>query len=79
MVESTDYCDLLHISRGKEDVIGKSLGEKLLGITLGAAHICKPGVDEGAGPVLSGESFEGARDANLDREGPEERYSMGIS
>ena len=49
----------------------------VLGTTLGAADRCKPGFDEGAGPVLLGLSLEGGIYGNLGGGGVE-GYPRGI-
>ena len=50
-----------------------------MGITLGAADISEPGVDEGSGLVLSVVSFEVTWVSNIEGEGPGEGDPVGNS
>ena len=49
------------ISKNKEEVTRKSTGREVLGTKIQALDRCKPGGDEGLGPILSVGSFEGTR------------------
>ena len=47
------------ISKNIEEVTRKSTGREVLGTKIQALDRCKPGGDEGLGPIISGGSFEG--------------------
>ena len=49
-----------------------------MGTTIGYADICKPGSDEGAGPVLSFGLFYGPNYGNLEEIVPREGDTLGI-
>ena len=49
------------ISKHIEKVTSKSTGREVMGTKIQALDRCKPGGDEGLGPILSGGSFEVTR------------------
>ena len=49
------------ISKHIEEVTRKSTGREVMGTKIQALDRCKPGGDEGLGPILSGGYFEGTR------------------
>ena len=78
MVEINEDGDLLGVLVGMEDCTGWGSVGEVLGTKLGSAEIIILGFDEGSEKVLSGGSFEGSRDRNLEGVGPGEGYSLGM-